>query len=106
LELLKEAVPKLARVVVLWNAANPVNVLDWRETQAAAKALDLRLQSLEIRGLKDFEATFRTATRDRADALVVFSDGLINSHRAQVVDFGAMTRRLCSRAQRDTWTES
>jgi len=129
LELLKEAVPKLARVAVLWNAANPVNVLDWRETQAAAKALELRLQSLEIRGVEDFEATFSTATRDRADALVVFSDGLINNHRAQIVDFAEIMRlpamypyrefvdagglmsprratRLCSRAQRRTWTES
>jgi len=92
LELLKEAVPKLARVAVLWNAANPVNVLDWRETQAAAKALELRLQSLEIRGVEDFEATFSTATRDRADALVVFSDGLINNHRAQIVDFAEIMR--------------
>lgn len=93
MEFLKEAVPRLARVAVIWNAANPVKVLDWRETQTAAKALGLKLQSLEVRGSQDFEGVFHVATRDRADALVVFSDGLINSHRERIVDFAA-TRRL------------
>ena len=93
LELLKEAVPKLARVAVLWNAANPIKLLDWQETQAAAKKLGLKLQSLEVRGSTDFDGAFDYATRDRADALVVFPDGLINSHRRQILDFAA-TRRL------------
>jgi putative ABC transport system substrate-binding protein len=93
LELLKEAVPRLARVAVLWNAANPVKLLDWQETQAAAKKLGLKLQSLEVRGPTDFDGVFDHATRDRADALVVFPDGLINSHRRQILDFAA-TRRL------------
>lgn len=129
LELLKEAVPRLARVAVIWNAANPVKVLDWRETQAAAKGLGLKLQSLEVRGPKDFEGVFHAAARDRADALVVFSDGLINSHRERIVDFAATSRlpamypyrdfvdagascrmrrvtRSCSRAPRFMWTES
>jgi putative ABC transport system substrate-binding protein len=93
LELLKEAVPTLARVAVLWNAANPVKVLDWHETQAAASALGLQLQSLAVRGPTDFDGAFAATTRDRADALVVLPDGLINSHRKQIVDF-AMTSRL------------
>jgi putative ABC transport system substrate-binding protein len=92
LELLKDAVPKLKHVAVLWNAANPVKVLDWRETQAAARALGLKLQSLEVRGPTDFQGAFDYATRDPADALVVFGDGLINSHRRQILDFAA-TRR-------------
>jgi putative ABC transport system substrate-binding protein len=92
LELLKEAVPKLKHVAVLWNAANPVKVLDWRETQAAARALGLKLQSLEVRGPTDFQGAFDYATRDPADALVVFADNLINSHRRQILDFAA-TRR-------------
>ena len=93
LELLKEAVPTLARVAVLWNAANPVKVLDWHETQAAASALGLQLQSLAVRGPQDFAGAFDATTKDRADALVVLPDGLINSHRQQVVDF-AMASRL------------
>jgi putative tryptophan/tyrosine transport system substrate-binding protein len=93
LELLKEAVPTLARVAVLWNATNPVKVLDWHETQAAASALGLQLHSLEVRGPPDFAGAFDAAPRDRADALVVLPDGLINSHRKQIVDF-ATARRL------------
>src|SRR5215813_7334671 len=93
LELLKEAIPQLARVAVLWNAANPVKVLDWQETQAAASTLGLTLQSLEVHGPTAFNEAFDAATRDRADALVVLPDGLINSHRSQIVDFAA-TRRL------------
>jgi putative ABC transport system substrate-binding protein len=93
LELLKEAVPKLARVAVLWNAANPVKVLDWRETQAAAGLLGLKLQSLEVRKPTDFDSAFDVATRDRADGLVVLADGLINGHRKHILDF-AMTTRL------------
>jgi|RhiMetdeSRZDD1v2_1073273.scaffolds.fasta_scaffold173492_2 putative ABC transport system substrate-binding protein len=92
LELLKEAVPTLAHVAVLWNAANPVKVLDWHETQAAASALGLQLQSLEVRGPTDFAGAFDAATRDRADALVVLPDGLINSHRKQIVDFALASR--------------
>ena len=93
LELLKEAVPKLKHVAVLSNAANPVKVLDWRETQGAARALGLKLQSLEVRGPTDFQGAFDYASRDRADALVVLADGLINSHQRQILDFAA-TRRL------------
>jgi putative ABC transport system substrate-binding protein len=93
LELLKEAVPRLARVAVLWNAANPVKVLDWRETQAAAGLLGLKLQSLEVRKPTDFDSAFDVATRDRADGLVVLPDGLINGHRKHILEF-AMTTRL------------
>ena len=66
----------------LWNAANPIKVLDWRESQTAAEELGLKLQSLEVRRSADFDRAFEIATRDRADALIVFSDGLgfINGH--------------------------
>jgi putative tryptophan/tyrosine transport system substrate-binding protein len=91
-ELLKEAVPKLARVAILWNTANPIKVLDWHETQTAARALGLQLQSLEVRRPPAFDGAFDYATRDRADALIVFPDGLINSHRKQILDFAAANR--------------
>jgi putative ABC transport system substrate-binding protein len=68
LELLKEAVPKLARVAVLWNPANPPKVVEWQETQVAARALGLRLQSLEVRTPGDFDRAFARAREDRADA--------------------------------------
>ena len=92
LEVLKEFVPALARVAVLWNAANPVKVLDWRATQSAAESLGLKLQSLPVQGADDFEKMFDLANRDRADALVVFPDGLINNHLKEIVDFALRCR--------------
>jgi putative tryptophan/tyrosine transport system substrate-binding protein len=58
LELLKEVVPSLSRTAVLWNSANPANALAWRETQGAASALGVTLQSHEVKGPKDFEVAF------------------------------------------------
>src|SRR5215471_958954 len=48
LELLKEMLPRLSRVVVLWNAANPYSALVFKETQAAGRALGIEVQSLEV----------------------------------------------------------
>jgi putative tryptophan/tyrosine transport system substrate-binding protein len=92
LELLKECAPGLARVAVLWNAANPVKVLDWQQTQSAAKTMGLELQSLEVRGPGDFGGAFDLAIKNRADAIVVFSDGLTNSHQKEIVRFVRTTR--------------
>ncbi len=65
LELLKEVVPKVSRVGVLWNPANPVfQALQLRETEAAAQALGVRLRILEARAPSDFEPAFATATKE------------------------------------------
>jgi ABC-type uncharacterized transport system substrate-binding protein len=93
LELLKECVPGLVRVAALWNAANPVKVLDWQQTQAAATAMGLEIQSLEVRKPGDFNTAFDLAMKTRANAIVVFGDGLINGHRKEIVQF-VRTRRL------------
>src|SRR5262245_3653174 len=53
LELLQEAFPKIVRVAVLWNPANPAKAEDWRETQGAARALGLTLQTAGVRGPAD-----------------------------------------------------
>src|SRR5712692_3712098 len=81
LEFLKDIVPGLSRVVVLWNAANPANALVWKETQAAAGALGLRLQSQDVRGPQDLEGAFARTAQARPDALLVLSDSLINKKR-------------------------
>ena len=76
LELLKETVPVVSRVAVLWcpvvaGQPNVVNQLQWRELQVAAHVLGLHLESLEVRSPDDFEALFETAVQERANALVV-----------------------------------
>jgi putative ABC transport system substrate-binding protein len=92
LEILNEVLPKLGRVAVLWNAANPVKLLDWQETQSAARKMGLELQSIEVRNSADIDAVLHKPRMDRADALVVFSDGLINAHRKNIVDFAVSNR--------------
>jgi putative ABC transport system substrate-binding protein len=95
LELLKEAVPKVSRVAVLWNPANASNVIEFKETEVAARALGLKLQSLEVRGPDDFQGAFAGAARNRANALIVVRDPLVDTHHFRILDF-AIDKRLPS----------
>ncbi len=94
LELLKEALPRISRVAVLWNAANPAADLYRRETQAAARALGLQLHMLEVRVADEFEKALADTLKQRADALLVLGAGdpLTFLHRKQIIDFGAKHR--------------
>jgi putative ABC transport system substrate-binding protein len=92
LELLKEAFSNISRVAFLWNSANPAQGLQWKETQAAAQALGLQLQSLEVRSSNDFDDVFEAALRERAQALVVAPEPLINTHLKRIVEFAAKNR--------------
>jgi putative ABC transport system substrate-binding protein len=94
LELLKEAVPGMSRVAVLWNAANPVKALDFRETQRAARTLGLTLQSAEVRSTNDFDRAFAAITRNRPDAVITLVDEFMDqeAHVMRIADFGAKSR--------------
>jgi putative tryptophan/tyrosine transport system substrate-binding protein len=89
LELLKEAVPTLSRMAVLWNAADPGMVLRFREIEAAARVLGVTLQSHEVHSPQDFAPAFAAMTQERPDALFVIAEVLTLSHRCQVLDFAA-----------------
>ena len=72
LELLKEAVPKVARVAVLYDPANPATVLEVKEDlPAAARALRLTLQPWEVRAADGFEKVFAAMSKQRPDGLYV-----------------------------------
>jgi putative ABC transport system substrate-binding protein len=92
LELLKELLPRLSRVAVIWNAANPYSALVFEETRGAAKTLAIELQSLEVRGPDDFGVVLDSAGRKRADALVTVEDPLTFNHRKQIAEFCARNR--------------
>jgi putative tryptophan/tyrosine transport system substrate-binding protein len=92
LELLKEAVPKVTRVAFLWESANPAQAPQWREAQAAAQALRLQLQSLEVRSSNDFDSAFEAALRERAQALVTTPAASFNTHLKRIVEFAAKNR--------------
>jgi putative tryptophan/tyrosine transport system substrate-binding protein len=74
-ELLKDTVPSVSRVAILWNPnhADP----EFRETQRAARALGVQLQSLEVREPPDFEGAFQALARQRPEALIVIGSRLI-----------------------------
>src|SRR6266404_3343127 len=92
LELLEEAVPNVTRVAFLWNSANPAQKLQWKETRAAAQALGLQLQSLEVRNSNDFDSAFEAALKERARALIASPEPLINTHLKRIVEFAAKNR--------------
>ncbi len=87
LQLLKEMVPGLSRVALLWNAANPAYVRAWTQSQGAAQTLGVVLQRCEVRGPTDFQGVFATMARQRPDGLVVLEDALTIEHRKEIVDF-------------------
>jgi len=92
LELLKEAFPKLARVGLLWQLGGARGNLALTKMEAAAKALGLKLVSLEVRSLDDFEGAFARAKKEGAQALITTTGGLINTQLRQVLDFAAKNR--------------
>ncbi|TMA94123.1 MAG: hypothetical protein E6J74_16175 [Deltaproteobacteria bacterium] len=88
LELLKEAVPKVARVAVLYDPANPPNVLDVKEVlPAAARALGLTVRSWEIRAADDFERVFAALKKERPDGLYVPGGLLMLANQKRLVGF-------------------
>jgi putative ABC transport system substrate-binding protein len=89
LELLKELLPRLSRVAVFWNAANPYSALVYKETQAGGRTLGIDVQSLDVRGPDDFDGAFEAARRLRPDALITVEDPLTASYRKHIADFAA-----------------
>src|SRR5262245_28843431 len=92
LELLKEAFPKVARVAFLWPSGGTRGNLTLTDMEAAAKALGLKLLSLPVRGLDDFESAFARAKRDGAQALITTANSLIITQQRQLLDFAAKNR--------------
>jgi ABC-type uncharacterized transport system substrate-binding protein len=92
LALLKEAVPKVRRVAVLWNPAVPTLAPAIGEVKVAARSLGLQLQLLEARGPNDFDGAFAAMTRERARALLVITDSMFSTHRARLADLAAKSR--------------
>jgi putative ABC transport system substrate-binding protein len=94
LELLKEAVPKVSRVAVLWNPENTMfqaHLL--RETEAAAGVLAVQLKAFGVRDSGEFDGAFSAITESAVHALLVLGDPMLALHRKRIVDF-AETRRL------------
>jgi putative tryptophan/tyrosine transport system substrate-binding protein len=94
LELLKEAVPKLARVAVLYNPAIPAGVVEMKEVlPVAARALKLTVRSWEVRGADDFDKVFAAISKQRPDGLYMLSGGaLMRANEKRIAGFALKSR--------------
>jgi ABC-type uncharacterized transport system substrate-binding protein len=93
LELLKEAVPKVVGVAVLYDSANPASVLELKEVlPVAARALKLTIQPWEVRAAGGFEKVFAALNKERPDGLYVPGGPLISTNVKRVADFALKSR--------------
>jgi putative tryptophan/tyrosine transport system substrate-binding protein len=92
LELLKEAVPKLARVAVLYDPANQNSVLQLKEVQTAARTLGLTVRTWEVRDADGFERVFAALNKERPDGLHVPGGPLMNANQKRIVGFALKSR--------------
>jgi putative ABC transport system substrate-binding protein len=92
-ELLKEVVPRASSVAVLWNSSNQSKLLEWKETEAAAKIVGVALQSVEAHASADFDAAFASIAHKRPDAMITFAESLTIAFRERIGAF-ALANRL------------
>jgi len=93
LELLREVVPGLSRVALLWTPDSRGNLLDYKETEAVARSLHVELQSIELFRVEDLDRAFSAVTKGRAQALIVpAGNPIIIARQDQVASFAQRSR--------------
>ena len=92
IELLKEAVPRITRVALLLNSANPSRRLILEARESVAKAMTLELHPFEVRSPKEFGGAFAAMAERRVDAIVVQADTLFRAHAAEIALLAAKQR--------------
>jgi putative ABC transport system substrate-binding protein len=89
LELLREVIPGISHIAVLWNSVSPSQVIQEKEVQAAAQVLRMKVLSLGVRTPEEIENSFAVIIRERPGALLVLADRLFLHHRDRIMDFAA-----------------
>ena len=93
LELLKEAVPTIARIAVLYDPAIPSSVIEMKEDlPLTARPLNMTVQPWEIRAADDFDRFFAATSKQRPDGLYVHGGGLMSANRKRITDFALKSR--------------
>jgi putative ABC transport system substrate-binding protein len=95
LELLREAVPGISRVAVLWNPANSTAAPQMKDTDTAARSVGIAVRSLELADASQLEGAFTAAVQSHAQALIVLSDGALYGQRVQIARLAAKHRLPC-----------
>jgi len=106
LELLAEVVPGISRVGVLWNPNIPSMIIGFKEYEAAARGLKIRLQSLEVRGSSpDLEGAFQAAVKARTSAVITITNTPLFRNSKRITDL-AIKNRLPSMYEGSAWVEA
>ena len=106
IELLKEVLPKLSRLAVLWDADGPGPAIAVKEYEAAARAFKLELQSFQVRGPNpDFARAFQDAKTARMDALIVVGNALFFQNSKQIFEL-AKNNRLPSMTEEGRYVDA
>jgi ABC-type uncharacterized transport system substrate-binding protein len=92
LELLKETVPNLSRVALLWNSQFPDSARAWKQYQATARELKLQLHSMEVTSPEKFEPTFKEAIKARSGAFAMTGGAFIAANLKRIADVAAKYR--------------
>jgi putative ABC transport system substrate-binding protein len=92
LELLKEIVPRVGRVAVLFDPGNPVNIPALKEIEHIAPTFGIQLLRIEVQGPEDYEPAFGAAARGRADALLVRRDPVNQTNRTRIISLAAQSK--------------
>jgi putative tryptophan/tyrosine transport system substrate-binding protein len=92
LELLKEAIPRLGVVAMLWNVDDLAMSMRYRAAENAARVLDVKVQTLGVREPNDFDLAFAAMSREPPDAILMVSDVLTLLNRKRVVDFASANK--------------
>jgi len=95
LELVREAVPGISRVAVLWNPANSTAAPQMKDTDTAARSVGMSVRSLELTDIRRLESAFTAAVQGHAQALIVLSDGAFYGQRVQIAQLAAKHRLPC-----------
>jgi putative ABC transport system substrate-binding protein len=92
IELLREVVPKLSYIAVMWNPANAYHEIENKEAQAAAAALHIKVLFLGVKNEEGFENAFSEILKQRPQALLVLADRVFLHNRARIMKFAAQKR--------------
>jgi putative ABC transport system substrate-binding protein len=100
LEFLKETVPRIGRVAVLWDPQAPGSVPQWKEAQLAAAKLGVQLHSMEASNTEDYEGVFKEAVKARSGAIMMTLNPLANSNQKELAELAINARlpSICARA--------
>lgn len=92
MELLKETIPGVSRIAVLWKSPNPAALVQLKAAELAARPLAVSLHVLEVRGAEDLESAFQAATQGASAALLVVDDPATFLLRKAIVELAARSR--------------